>query len=63
MRRKSLREVPTNSVAYEVDDIVSLAACVGPLVCPEANGDNQHRPARSRVASFNASDVGGDECG
>ena len=39
MRRKSLREVPTNSVAYEVDDIVSLASCVGQLVCPDARGD------------------------
>ena len=36
---KSLREVPTNSVAYEVDDIVSLASCVGQLVCPDARGD------------------------
>lgn len=39
MRRKSLREVPTNSLAYEVDDIVSLASCVGQLVCPDARGD------------------------
>lgn len=33
-----MREVPTNSVAYEVDDIVSLASCVGQLVCPDAKG-------------------------
>ena len=31
--------MPTNSVAYEVDDIVSLASCVGQLVCPDARGD------------------------
>ena len=37
--RKSLREEPTNSVAYEVDNIVSLASCVGQLVCPDARGD------------------------
>ena len=34
-----MREVPTNSVAYEVDNIVSLASCVGQLVCPDARGD------------------------
>ena len=31
--------MPTNSVAYEFDDIVSLASCVGQLVCPDARGD------------------------
>lgn len=30
---------PTNSVAYEVDDIVGLTSCVGQLVCPDARGD------------------------
>ena len=34
-----MREVPTNSVAYEADDIVSLASCVGQFVCPDARGD------------------------